>query len=88
MSTIFLKTTNYKNFVSLKKFTHAHLFQIALKIMIVYANIFAFDGKNGNAQVTVCCMGCLIVSVLWYDIMNKQLVFSSATKAECSPILN
>ena len=45
MSTIFLKTTNYKNFVSLKKFTHAHLFQIALKIMIVYANIFAFDGK-------------------------------------------
>ena len=42
-------------------------------IAFIILQIFGNACKHGYEQLTVCCVGCFLLSVPWCDFMNKHM---------------
>ena len=59
-------------------------------VVIILQILLQCTGKSVYKKLTVCCIGCLPFSVLWYNFMNKQTCpfFCNNTAILYSFILN
>ena len=59
-------------------------------VVIILQILLQRTGKSAYEKPTICCIGCLSFTVLWYNFMNKQAcpLFCNNTAILYSFILN
>ena len=67
------KTVNFEEQI-MSKDKYTSIFSRKIEaIVFIILQIFANACKHDYKQLTVCCVGCFILSVLWCDFMNKHM---------------
>ena len=67
------KTVNFEEQI-MSKDKYTSIFSRKIEaIVFIILQIFGNACKHGYEQLTVCCVGCFLLSVPWCDFMNKHM---------------